>query len=810
MLATILQDVRLAWRGLRRARAFSAAAVLTLGLGIAGTTVMFALIHGVLLRPLPVLEPDRLVVAWKDLRSSGFTHHPFGDAEIEAVGRASQLLLKVAGVDANGVARDVLSENGTSSYVKGALITGGFFDVLGVEPVLGRAITPADDVEGAEPVLAISHGLWQRRYGGSRDVIGRRVRLGDRPFTIVGVMPPDVDYPAGVETWRTTHSVPADGPFGDAARREIDLIGRLRPGVTIAQASSELTALTRRFESELPPGRTRGRVPVVHSFHDVVVGNVRLAMAALFAAVALVLLIASANVANLLLMRGEARRAELAVRQAIGAGRGRIVRELLAESLLLTLVAAGAGLVVTWWTLQGLVTLIPDGLPRVESIRIDATVVLFTVGIALVTSMLAGLAPALSAARVDLASQLRQGGRGLAGSAARQGRRALVVAQVALAVTIVAAAGLLTRSVLHLQSMDIGLAVDRLVFVELAMPQGKYGDRAHARFLEDLVSRLEAVPAIAAATPVNVPPFSGDGGWDVPMFTAEGQSAERAAANPSLNLESVHSNYFATFGVVLVRGRAFTPADRENAIDVAIVSEDVAARTWPGQDPVGKRVKMGSPESTDGWRTIVGVAAPTRYRELGKPRATIYLPAAQFHDTGERIVLRTTASLDLVAALSRQQVKAVDPDVQVMRVAAFRQMLDGPLARPRFNAFLLGIFGGVALLLTAIGLHAVMSAYVRQRDREIALRVVLGATPGKVRNLVLGEALGLAVAGAVLGLVGAAAATRVVRGLLFDVDPLDPWVLLGAAALLIAASLVASYLPVRRATRLDAVAMLRN
>jgi putative ABC transport system permease protein len=810
MLQTIQQDVGLAWRGLRRARVFSAAAILTLSLGIAGTTVMFTLIQGVLLRPLPVREQDRLLVAWKELRSSGFTHHPFGDAEIEAVGRASQLLLKVAGVDANRAGREVISENGTSSYVNSALVTGGFFDVLGVEPVLGRALTSADDVEGAERVLAISHGLWQRRYGGSRDVIGRRVRLGDTPFTIVGVMPPDVDYPAGVEAWRTTHSVSASGPFGDAARREVDLVGRLRPGVTIEQASSELAALTRRFESELPPGRTRGLVPVVHSFHDVVVGNIRLAMVALFAAVALVLLIASANVANLLLMRGEARRAELAVRQAIGAGRGRIMRELLAESLLLTLAAAGAGLLVTWWTLQGLITVVPDGLPRLESIRIDTAVVFFTVGIALVTSMLAGLAPALSAARVDLASQLRLGGRGLAGSA-RQGRRALVVAQVALAVTIVAAAGLLTRSVLRLQTLDTGLAADRLVFVELAIPRGRYADRAgHARFIEDVVSRLEAVPAIAAATPVNLAPFSGDGGWDVPIFTAEGQSVEQAAGNPSLNLESVHPNYFATFGVPLVRGRAFTSADREGTLDVAIVSEDVATRTWPGEDPIGKRVKMGPSESRDGWRTVVGIASPTRYRELEKPRPTIYLPAAQFLETAEMIVLRTTASLDLVASLSRERVKAVDPDVQVMRVVAFRQMLDGPLARPRFNAFLLSIFGAVALLLTAIGLYAVMSAYVRQRDREIALRVVLGATPANVRRLVLGEALGLAGAGAAVGLAGAAATTRVVRGMLFEVDPLDPSVLLGAAVLLIAASMVASYLPVRRATRLDAVAMLRN
>jgi putative ABC transport system permease protein len=810
MLQTILQDVRLAWRGLRRARAFSAAAILTLGLGIAGTTVMFALIQGVLLRPLPVREQDRLLVAWKELRSSGFTHHPFGDAAIKAVGEASRLLVKVAGVDSNGVGREVLTENGTSSYVNGALVTGEFFDVLGVEPMLGRALNRADDVEGAERVVAISHGLWQRRYGGSRDVIGRRVRLGDRPFTIVGVMPQDVDYPVGVEAWRTTHSVPVGGPFGDAARQEIDLIGRLRPGVTIEQASGELASLTRRFDAELPPEGTRGLVPVVHSFHDVVVGDVRLAMAALFAAVGLVLLIATANVANLLLMRGEARRAELAVRQAIGAGRARIVRELLAESLLLTLVAAGTGLVVTWWTLQALIRLVPDGLPRVESVRIDTAVVLFTIGIALVTSLLAGLAPALAASRVDLASQLRQGGRGLAGSA-RQGRRALVVAQVALAVTIVAAAGLLTRSVLRLESVDVGLAADRLVFVELAIPQGKYADRAgHAQFMEEIVSRLEAVPAIAAATQVNIGPFSGDGGWDVPIFAAEGQSAERAAANPSLNLESVHPNYFATFGVPLVGGRAFTSADREGAIDVAIVSEDVAARTWPGQDPIGKRVKMGTPESSDPWRTVVGVAAPTRYRELERPRATIYLPAAQFLDPAESIVLRTTASLDLTAALLRDVVKSVDPDVQVMRVAAFRQLLDGPLARPRFNAFLLGIFGAVALLLTAIGLYAVMAAYVRQRDREIALRVVLGATSANVRRLVLGEALWLAGVGAVVGLAGAAAATRVVRGMLFDVDPLDPAVLVCAAMLLIAACLMASYLPVRRATRLDAVATLRN
>jgi putative ABC transport system permease protein len=809
-LEGLRQDHYLAWRGLWRAKAFSGAATFTLALGIAGTTTIFTLIQGVLLRPLPVREQDRLIVSWKELRSSGYAHYPFGDVEIEAAGDASRLLESVAGVTSNGAHRWVVVENGVSDYVMGALVTGGFFEVLGVEPLLGRALTRADDREGAEDVLVISHGLWQRRYGGSPEVIGRRVSLNDRPFTIAGVMRQDVDYPAGVEVWRTTRSVPTGGPFGDAARREVDLIARLRPGVTIPQATSELTTLTRDHESTVPAA-VRGLIPVVHSLEDVVVGSVRPALIALLAAVALVLIIASANVANLLLMRGEARRVELAVRQALGAGTARLVRQLMFESLALTLAAAAVGLVLTWWSLDALIALIPDGLPRVESVRVDATVVLFTVVVALVTSMLAGVAPALWSVRTDLVSQLRDGGRGSAGPAARRGRRALVVAQVALAVTIVAAAGVVTRSLLRLQSVDIGLAADRLVFVELSLPYSKYVDQSRqAQFLEEIVARLEAVPAIAAATPVNVRPFSGDGGWDVPRFTAEGQSADRAAINPPLNLESVYHNYFKTFEVPIVRGRAFTAADRAGALDVAIVSEDVAARTWPAGNPVGKRIKMGGFDSRYSGLTIVGVAAPTRYRELTTPRPTLYLPAPQFLVTAQLLVLRTTDPLDLTASLSREGVKAVDPTVQVMRIMPFERMLDGPLARPRFNAFLLSVFGVTALLLAAIGLAGVMAAYVRQRDREIALRVALGATPAKVRRLVLGEALWLAGFGAAIGLGGAAAATRLVRGMLFDVDALDPLTLVGAALLLIAAAALAAYGPARGAVRLDAALMLRN
>ncbi len=772
---------------------------------------MFTLVQGVLLRPLPVREQHRLVVAWKTLPSSGFAHHPFGDVAIERVAQASRLFDRVAGVDANDVGRDLVIEDGQASDVNVALVTGGFFDVLGVEPVLGRGLARADDVEGTEHVAVISHGLWRRRYGAARDVIGRRVTIDGQRFAIVGVMPPDVDYPAGVELWRTTRSVPTDGPFRDAARREIDLVGRLRSGVRVEQAAAELTSLTRRFEAEQAADATRGLVPVVRSFEDVVVGDVRAAIVALMAAVALVLLIASANVANLLLMRGESRRAELAIHEALGAGRAVIVRRLLAESAVLTLAGAAAGLVAAWWSLHGVLALLPEGLPRTESIRIDAVVFVFAALLGLVTSALAGLAPAWSLGRADLLTPLRSGGRGSSGRSSRRVRRALVVAQVALAVSVVAAAGLLTRSMLRLQSVDTGLAADRLVFVELSMPPAGYVDRTrHRQFLDQVVTRLESLPAIAGATPVNAPPFSGEGGWDVPLFTAEDQSAARAAVNPSLNLESIHPNYFRTLNVAIVRGRPFTAADRHGMRDVAIVSEDVAARTWPGEDPIGKRLKFGPPASSDPWRTVVGVAALTRYRTLATPRATIYLPAAQFLETAQRLAVRSSASLDLVTALVREHVRAVDPDVRVTRVAPFSRMRDRPLARPMFNAFLSNLFAAAALLLATVGLYAVMAASVRQRDREIAVRIALGATPARVGAFVAGEALWLAGLGAAVGFAAAAAAMRAIRGLLFEVHPLDPATIAGAALLLTLASVAASFWPIRRATRIDAVATLRN
>jgi putative ABC transport system permease protein len=799
------QDLRLAWRALWRARAFAAAAVLTLATGIAGTTATFALVQGVLLRPLPVRDQDRLVVMWSELAGSG--HWAFSTDDFDVLRRGSRTLAGAAGVGYNGALPVAIADDRGATYFRTASVTGNFFAVLGVEPLLGRATRDADNVAGAERVLVISHGLWQRRYGGAADVIGRRVLVQRQPFTIVGVMPRDVEYPRGVEAWTPIAAAMATRTNA-AFQVTVDIIGRLAADATIAQATSELNTLWAQIAADPRTPRLTGLAVAGRPFVDLVVGDMRTAMLVLFGAVGLVLLIASANVANLLLLRGEARRSELAVRLALGAGRFTVARQMLAESVVLALTAGVVGLVVAWWTLQSLVALVPGGLVRAESVRMDAGVLVFAIALAFVASLLAGIVPALAASGSDLVSHLRSGGRG--GSAQiRRSRRSLVVAQVALAVTTVAAAGLLTRSMMNLEAVGDDLEADRLTLVPLELPQPRYAERTRRlQFLEEMVRQLESAPGVRAATPVNATPFSGTG-WDV-LITAEGQTEQAAEANPLLNLESIHENYFAAFEVPLVRGRPFSVTDHDDTPAVAIISRDVADRIWPGEDPLGKRIKIGRLGDPDEWRTIVGVADATRYRELSEPRATLYLPAKQFLVTAQTMVVRSTSSLEVVGRLVRDVVASIDPEIQVMRAVTFGELLERPLARPRFNALLIGVFGGIALLLSCVGLYAVMAAHVRSRSREIGIRLALGATRADVRRLVLDEGLRLGVAGAGIGLACALGAAPLLRSLLYDVHPLDPLTMIAATLMLVGVCALASYLPARGATRIDPIAALRT
>jgi predicted permease len=808
-LASFPDDLRSAARGLLRARGFALTAAATLALGIFGVTLMFAFVRGVLLRPLPVVDQDRLVYAWQELRASGFARHPFPARALEELERRSRAFESVAGVSYYyDPSPTPVNGDGAAGAIAAAAVTPGFFRVMGRGPLIGRALGAEDAPSGAPHALVISHALWQVRYGGASDVLGRRLVLGDQPFTIVGVMPPGLECPHGAEAWMSLAAAAAtvaNPAFREGVERDVVLLARLRPGATVGQARSELVRLAPLIAEDGPADAPRGLAPVVRSYADSVVGEVRPTLLLLLGAVGLVLLIASANVANLLLLRGESRRGELSLRAVLGASPGRLARLLLLESALIALLACAVSLAAAWLALPAVAALVPSGLPRAGQVRVDTAVLGFAAAVASAAAVLAGLVPAL-AARSDLSPSLRAGPRG-AGRGARR-RLALVAGQVALAVTVTGAAGLLTRSLLRLQQVPLGVAAERLAFVELALPRGYEGGARHFRLLEDLVRELEAAPSVAGATPVNTPPFAATA-WDAPEFTAEGQDLERASRNPSLNLEAVHAGYFETLGVELARGRPFTRGDTAGAPAVAIVSEDVAERTWPGQNPLGRRLKLGGPASSDPWRTVVGVARPTRYRELARARATLYLPAAQFVVGAKLLALRSGAPLEQLARLARERVRQVDPKVAVVKVASFGEWLDAPLARPRWNARLIAAFGLAALLLASIGVYAVLGAAVRQRYPELGVRVALGARPADLRRLVLLDGLRVAAAGAAAGGVGAYAAGRLVQSLLYEVQASDPVALLGAPLLLMGVCALASCLPARRAARLDPLAVLK-
>lgn len=804
------ESIRRAWLGLYRAKQYALVAVMTLAVGISAVSTVFALVEGVLLRPMPVREESRLVVAWRQLRAGGMRHYPFRVRDIDAISKGSKLIESVAGVDYNGAVRLVVSEGGTSNYITAAAVTGGFFGVLGVEPLLGRLLGPADDVPGAEYAMVLAHASWQRRYAGAHDVIGRRVTVNERRFVIVGVLPPDIQYPRDSEAWVST-AIRAAMIGREPSSLDVDLLARLRPEATSASVTAELSVLMARLEADATRGTATDLTPVVHDFRGLIVGEARTTILVLFGAVAVVLLIACVNLANLFLLRSDARQHEWSVQAVLGASRRRLASELFIECLLIAVAAGGCALALTWVAVDGLLSLAPAGVPRPEAVRVDGAVFVFAMTASCIAAALAACLPVMSSRRVALSVQLRSDTAGAIGTASSLWRRALVSGQVALSVLVIAAAGLLGRSLIQLQTVEMGLAEGELVFMSFSLPEGRYAERdARLLLLRQLVPRLEAVPGVRGATPVNVRPFAGTAGWDAPRFTAEGQGAEQAAANAPLNLESIHPNYFSTLGVTLVRGRAFTEFDASGAVNVAALSRDVAERMWPGQDPIGKRLKLGGVASSDGWRTVVAVVEPTRYRELADPRPTLYLPAAQFNFGAEMLVLRLSTTANPGADVLQTAVRSVDPAIAVVQVSPFSEMLARPLAGPRFGAVLAGLFAGVAMLLAAIGTFAIVSTGFRRRHREIGLRLALGATGADVRRLLLLEAGATVSVGVMSGLLFAAIAARQLETMLFDTNPLDPLSFLLAAMLAAGVSVLATLPSVWRASHVDPRRLLQS
>jgi predicted permease len=804
----LASDLRLGLRGVLRAPGFAAAVVGTLALGIGLASGMGAVARAVAFAPLPVREQERVVVLWGENRQRSFAHVPVPLAGLQEFARTSRTMEAVAGMDYNGAWAWTFRAPDRPLRYKGSLVTGDWARTLGVVPVLGRALRPEDDVPGAPRVMVISHALWRRAYGGDSTVLGRTLTPHAQgvPYTIVGVMPPGLDVPRGVEFW--TPIAPSTTHEGKSWA-VVDVVGRLRPGATPEAARAELTAFVRRALAARSP-MYAGVDATVRGLPEFAIGDVRPALAATSAAAALVLLIACVNVAGLVLVRTGRRQQELAVRAALGAGRPRLLRQLLAEHAVLALLGGALGAGVAALAVRGFAALAPAELPRIAEVRVDASLLALATAVTALVVVLVGLLPAAAGARVSVADTLRRHGRGVfGGRGARTARRGLVTLQVALALVILAGAGLVTRSLARLQAVDLGLATERVAIAQLVAGGSllSVGPDAKARFrhtLDQVLARVRAVPGVVDVAPVVLTPFSGTSGWDG-LFEAEGVAPGDSSRAPWLNMESTSAAYARTTGVALRQGRFLLDTDDERAPLVVVLSEGAARRMWPGEDPIGKRVRF----PTQPWRTVVGVVADTRYRDLVEPRPTIYFPHRQFDQPPNFLAIRAAADAGAVLPAVRAAVAEVAPDLLVAPSGTLGELAAAPLARPRLNAALLGAFAVVAVVLTAVGLFGVVAASLAQRARELGVRAALGARPRDLARLALREGVGLAVVGVAVGLAAALAGTRVLERVLFEVAPTDPLALGGAVALLLAVCAAACLVPARRAARVDPVTVLR-
>jgi len=788
------QDLRISLRGLRRSPTFALTAVLILGLGIGMAAAMWTVLDGVILRRLPVEGQDRIVLP-RVLDQDG-VDVALGMDEVDQLQRDSRTMREIAGVAHSGAFEQPLMDGERQVHLHGSQVYGNLFQVLGARPLLGRLLRAEDD--STSHVMVLSYGAWQRQFGGDPAVIGHRLRQTwlKVPYTIVGVAPPGLDYPVGSDYW-----VPLPIPQLE------NVVARLATGAQPEAARAEFLTLMQRMRHQAGAVSSI-RTADVRTLATAIVGNVRPAVALLAAAVGLLLLIACVNVGNLLLLRAATRSRELAIRRALGATYGDVVYQLLVESALLGVGGGGLGLICAEAARRGLVAAAPAQLPRLDEVHLAGAPIGASASVALFTVFVFGLLPALTAVRRHPASPLRSDRR--SGGATREGRtirQALVASQVALAFIMVAGGALLGRSLQRLDSIRLGYRPEYLSILSLAVPASKVGSQQQLfTVLDATAPRLSAIPGVTALTPTLIPPLMGPNFWTFP-WQADWQSPEQASKSPTIPIEGSGPGYFRTFDIPILRGRGFLDSDRDGAPSVAVVSEAVANRYWPGQDPIGKRIRI--PSDSEPWRTVVGVAGETHFRSLRQPSPMVYLPWRQSYWQGY-IALRTTVDLDALLPTIRHAISEADPGVTLWTAKTMDDYLAVPLAQPRLNALLVSAFGLVALLLAAIGLYGVMASAVREETHEIGVRMALGATPHRVRQEVLGRAFAVSGAGAVIGLIGALAMSRLVRSLLFEVSPTDPPALRGASTTLLAVAAIAAYVPARHASTVDPARALQQ
>ena len=799
----MFQDLRFGLRMLLKHKGFTLIAIFTLALGIGANTAIFTVINAVLLRPLPFAQPEQLL--WLGGWSGNDKEQGVTPADFLDYREQSQSFSQLAASVSDGIAMN-LSGGGEPEQLKGGYVTANYLDLFGVKPALGRTFVTEEGLEGGERVVVLSHSLWSRRYGADPAIINQKITLDKRSFTVIGVMPPQFQYPTGVELWQP-FSFPAStqSPFRSREFHFLRPVARLKPGVNRAQAQAEVETIARRLQS-LYPKTNANQSLFLMPLQERLVGNVRLTLLTLLGAVGFVLLIACANVANLLLARSASRQKEIALRAALGASRGRVVRQLLTESLALALLGGLVGALLATWGVGLLVTLSSAYLPRADEIHINSPVFGFTLAVALLTGLLFGLAPALQSSRLNLTEALKEGGRG-AGSGTRRHRtlNLLVVGEVALAIVLLIGAGLLVNSFVRLQQVSPGFDEKNLLTARIDIPNPYGQPEKKKQFFEQLQQRVAALPGVEAVGLVTELPLARQSSDFT--FKIEGRPEPAPGQSPHADIRNVNHDYFRAMRIPLRKGRNFTEADVLDNAKVVLISDELARLYFAGEDPLGQRLLAGS-LSRESYE-IIGIVGDVRHRGLDSGlRQTIYFPSLRLGYTN--LVIRALNDPVSLAPAVRREVTAIDPNQPVANIRTMERWVSESVDQPRFRTFLLGVFSAVALLLSMVGIYGVMSYAVSQRTHELGVRMALGARAGDVFRLVIGQGMKLAIAGVAIGLVAALALTHLIKDLLFGIRATDPMTFAAITLLLTGVALLACYLPARRATKVDPMVALRH
>ena len=804
---SIFADIRYGLRGLLKRPGATAIALVTLALGIGVNTAIFSAVDSILLRPLPFRDPERLVSVWEQSLRQGIQQNEAAPANFFDIRNQNQ---SFEALGAYGPLDINLTGSGDPERLDGQLVTANVFSILGVAPALGRTFLPNEDQLGQEHVVVLSDALWQRRFNRDPSILNRNVTLNGESFTVVGVMPRGFFFPLReTELW-TPWAMEPDQASG-RGDHYLRLLARLKPEVTLERANADIDSIAQRLSAEYP--RTNeGLGFTARSLHRDYAGDLRLPILILFGAVGLVLLIACANVANLLLAQATTRRKEIAIRIALGARRWTIVRQMLVESLLLACGGGLLGVLGAFWGVQALAKLLPESLSKLQGVTIDARVLLFTLGVSVLTAIVFGGVPALLASRTAPGSTLSDVARDMAGgTSGRHVRRVLVVSEVALAVVLLVSAGLLIRSFQLLRQVEPGFNAENALTMRMVLPFPKYSKpEARRAFYDEVLRQVKEVPGIEAAGVITFLPLSFNGMNF--SFSVEGRAAPSDMKLPFALFRVVSPDYFRAMGIPLLRGRYFEPHDSPDAPPVVVINRRLAEQYWPGEEATGKRLKVGPVDSPNAWLTVVGVVGDVHQTGLYEQKLEFYVPYMQERRSfmaPKDLVVRTKADPAVIAAAVRQAVWNVDKDQPVSNVRTLDQVFAAAISQERFQALMLGLFAALALVLACVGLYGVISYSVVQRTHEIGVRMALGAQPVDVLRLVIRHGMFLTFAGLAIGIVAGTFATRVLTDMLFGVTPRDPVTFVGVPVLLLVVAFFACYLPARRATRIDPLVALR-